>query len=72
MKRIIFIITVISTISTGAYAQGLFSVSYDIGLPLGEQPNTLVLQALEVWSRSQRFYHGQSKLWWIFQLGGIL
>lgn len=35
MKRIIFIITIVSVISTGVYAQGLFSVSYDVGLPLG-------------------------------------
>lgn len=35
MKRYIYLIGVFTILSTGAFAQGMFSVSYDIGLPIG-------------------------------------
>ena len=35
MKRYIYITGILILINTGAFAQGLFSVSYDIGLPIG-------------------------------------
>ena len=35
MKRYIYIIALVIMASTSAFAQGLFSVTYDIGLPMG-------------------------------------
>lgn len=35
MKRYIYLTGIIILFNTGAFAQGLFSVSYDIGLPIG-------------------------------------
>lgn len=35
MRKYIYLIAVFTLISTGAFAQGMFSISYDIGLPLG-------------------------------------
>ena len=39
MKRIIYILSIIALFSTSAYSQGMFSISYDIGLPIGETSN---------------------------------
>ena len=35
MRKYIYLIAVFTIISTGAFAQGMFSISYDIGLTLG-------------------------------------
>lgn len=35
MKRYIYIIGFLILFSTGAFAQGMFSISYDIGVPVG-------------------------------------
>jgi len=35
MKRIIYLISIITIFSSTAFAQGLFSISYDIGVPIG-------------------------------------
>ena len=35
MKRYIYITGIIVLFSTGAFAQGMFSISYDIGVPVG-------------------------------------
>lgn len=35
MKRYIYILAVFTMISTGSLAQGMFGISYDIGLPVG-------------------------------------
>jgi opacity protein-like surface antigen len=35
MKRYIYLIGVFALINTGAFAQGMFGISYDIGLPVG-------------------------------------
>jgi opacity protein-like surface antigen len=36
MKRIIYFTTIFTFFITGTFAQGLFSISYDIGVPLGQ------------------------------------
>lgn len=35
MKRYLYLIAIFILITTGSFAQGLFSISYDIGLPIG-------------------------------------
>lgn len=35
MKRYIYLIGVFTVMSTGAFAQGMFGISYDIGMPVG-------------------------------------
>jgi hypothetical protein len=35
MRKIIYIISIIALLSSSGFSQSLFSVSYDIGLPMG-------------------------------------
>jgi len=35
MKRYLYLVSILTVFATGSFAQGLFSISYDIGLPIG-------------------------------------
>jgi opacity protein-like surface antigen len=45
MKRYIYLIGLFTLLSTGAFAQGMFGISYDIGLPVGGTAADYISQA---------------------------